>query len=104
MTFDDCIFILLEIAWEGGIADDIRTAVVIADVFQMCSSFHDEPFSYLKRNQACILTDDEEMKQVIFSGSFFDKVLMTEGERIGVHDKGSNFFWWICISICCSLV
>ena len=74
------------------------------DVFQMCSAFHDEPFSYLKRNQACILTDDEEMKQVIFSGSFFDKVLVAESKWVGVHDKGSNFFWWICISICCSLV
>ena len=92
MTFDDCIFILLEIAREGGIADDIRTAVVVADIFQVSGSFHDELFPYLKRNQACIFTDDEEVKQIIFSGSFFDKVLVAEGKWVGVHDKGGNFF------------
>lgn len=58
----------------------------------MCSSFYDEPFSYLKRNQACILTDDEEVKQVIFSGSFLDKLLVAEGEWVGVHDECGNFF------------
>ena len=71
MAFDDCIFIFLEIAREGCITDDVRAAVVIADVIKMCGPFHYELFSNLERNKACIFAYDEKMQQVIFAGCFF---------------------------------
>ena len=78
---------------------------MITDVFQVCCSFHAELFSDLEWNQAGIFTDNEEMKQIIFSSRFFYKILVSEGKRVGVHDESSNLSggslssqsFWKCI-------
>ena len=44
-----------------------------------------------KRNKACILADNKKMQGIAFSGCLFHKILMSEGERVGIHNQCSGY-------------
>ena len=84
--------IFLEIAGECCTADDIGAAVVVADIFQMGRSVHDQLFADGKRYQACVLADDKQVENIIFRGGLFYQILVSKGEGVGIHDQGGGLF------------
>ena len=58
----------------------------VSVIWNMGGSVKDKLFSDRERHQAGFFTDNKQMKRIALRGCFFYKILMTKGERIGIHD------------------
>ena len=83
VALDDRGLILLEIAREGGAADDIGAALVINKVGKVGGALHDQALADGERHQGSILADHKEVYEVVLGTGLLHKVEVT------VCDAGS---------------
>ena len=73
---NDRFGVLQKIARKGGVADNVRPAVVVTDVFQMGGSLHNQALSDREGYQTDVLADNEQVQHLVFRGGLLHQVQM----------------------------
>ena len=100
MSADRLVLILLKIARERRLTDDVGTARVADDIRQMRRARPHEPLAHGIREEAHVLADDKDVQETAACGGVFDEILVPECERVRVEHDRTDVLICACGRLC----